>query len=410
VKILVICTVDLTVKVLLAAQIRALEQAGYTVHVACADGPWVPSLMEAGFDMKPMRMVNRVNPFVNLRSLFGLYRLMRREQYAIVHVHTISAAFIGRLAAWLARAPLIIYTFRGVAFYLNSPWWVKPFNLLLERLCRGFTDFYFSQSEENRKRAIKYKMVDPERSLTIGNGVNTHEFINEQACDPDTAARIREELGISPTAAVVGMTARLIREKGVVEFFEAAVKVSRVFPETVFLIVGDAIHSDAEGIGEQLRQMVKQNGLESRFVFTGFRPDATRLYKAMDIFVLPSYHEGMPRSIIEAMASGKPIVATDIPGCQDEVVHEETGLLVPVRDAEALSQAILKLLRDPNLARRMGQAGQKRAIELFDERLVCERIVAAYQRIIEEKFGRGAANYSFTFQEAREETRRAGTL
>jgi glycosyltransferase involved in cell wall biosynthesis len=94
----------------------------------------------------------------------------------------------------------------------------------------------------------------------------------------------------------------------------------------------------------------------------------------------------MPRSILEAMASGKPVVATDIAGCRDEVVHGETGLLVPVGDAEALSQAILTLLRDPDLARRMGQAGQQRAKELFDERVVCERIVAAYHRLVEEKF------------------------
>lgn len=389
-KVLVVCTVDYSVQKLLAPQIRALERAGYIVHVACGDGPCVPSLIQSGFKMITLPMVNHVNPLVNLRSVIHLYRLMRQERYDIVHVHTISAAFVGRIAAWLARVPLILYTFRGFAFHPHSPWWLKPFNLFLEYLCKPMTDFAFSQSEENRQRAIRYKVLDPERCLTIGNGIALGEFIGDPARSAEVRLTVREELGIPHSAPVVGMVSRLIKDKGVIEFFEAALNISKAYPQAVFLLVGDALPSDGTGLGSRLRQMVEQNGLQSKFIFTGFRLEVARFYQAMDIFVLPSYHEGMPRSIMEAMASGKPVVATDIPGCREEVVHGETGYLVPVADSEALSQAIFALLRDPELARRMGQAGQRRARELFDERVVCERIVAAYQRIVEEKFGIGS--------------------
>lgn len=391
IKVLVFCTVDLSIKVLLAAQIRALTEAGYDVHAACAEGKYVQSLRDDGLNIKVVKTLNRISPLANLHSLFEVYKLMRAERYDIVHVHTIGAAFTGRLAAWLARVPLIIYTFRGFAWWHDSPWWVKPFNLSIEWLCAPMTDFAFSQSEENLKRAIKHKVVDANRCLTIGNGVAIEEFLDAQTDTPEAVAALRDELNLPFGSSVVGITCRLIKEKGIIEFFEASVKVSRVYPDAVFLVVGDALVSDGKlGIRQQLQELIEKNNLAEKFFFTGFRTDATRLYKAMDIFVLPSYHEGMPRSIIEAMASGKPVVATDIAGCRDEVVKGETGLLVPPGDADALADAIMKLLADPTAARRMGEAGRRRAVEHFDERLVCERVVETYQKLVAEKFSVGA--------------------
>lgn len=387
IKVLVFCTVDLSVKILLAAQIRALSEAGYTVHAACADGKHIPSLIAEGFNIKIVKTLNRVSLWDNFKSLIDIYRLIRRERYDIVHVHTIGAAFTGRLAAWLARTPLIIYTFRGFAWWHAASWWLKPFNLMIEWICTPMTDFFFSQSEENRKRAVKYKVIAPQRSQTIGNGVAIADFLDPQSNSPKAVAELRKELGIPAKAKVVGITCRLIKEKGVIEFFEAAAQIAPFFPETVFLVVGDSLPSDGnQGVRGEVQQLVEKNNLSSKFIFTGFRHDATRLYKAMDIFVLPSYHEGMPRSIIEAMASGKPVVATDIPGCQDEVVQGETGLLIPPGESKPLAEALIQLLRDQVQAQQMGEAGRKRAVEHFDEHLVCERIVTTYRKLVAEKF------------------------
>jgi glycosyltransferase involved in cell wall biosynthesis len=391
-KVLVVCTIDATVRLLLAAQIRALEEAGYTVHVACADGPGVPALVRDGFQMRPLKMVRRVSLLTNLNSLIGLYRLMRRERYDIVHVHTFSAAGIGRVAARLAGVPVILYTFRGFAFHAPSQRLLRAFNLSAERFCRWFTDFFFSQSEENNLLAIKYGVVDGERSLVIGNGVSLEEFADAAGPAGDAAA-IRAELGLPASAMVIGMVCRLVREKGVREFFEAAVRISAEQAESMFLIVGDVLQ-DRDGISHELHELVEQHGLRHRFVFTGFRSDTARLYRAMDIFVLPSYREGMPRSVIEAMASGKPVVASDIPGCREEVVHGETGLLVPAKDSSKLGDALLTLLRDPSLMRGMGRAGRERAAELFDERRVCEKLVGAYGKIVSEKLGRSSEIHS----------------
>lgn len=385
-KVLIVCTVDHSVQKLLAPQMRALERAGYQVHAVCGPGPVVRSLRQEGFQVHTVEAINRVHPLVNLKTVLALYRLMRREQYDIVHVHTLSAAFVGRLAAWLAGVPLILYTFRGFAFYPHSPWYIKPLNLCIEWVCRPMTDFFFSQSEENRQRAIRYGVLDSARSLTIGNGIRLADFMATPSESAAIGAAVRQEWGIPASAIVVGMVGRLVKEKGIVELIEAADHITRVRRDVVFLMVGEALHSDV-GMGQQLRRMIDRQGLTDHFVFTGFRTDVARFYHAMDICVLPSYREGMPRSIMEAMACGKPVVASDIAGCRDEVVNGQTGWLVPVKDAVALGDALLKLINDPALARRMGQAGQQRARELFDEDRICERIVQTYHHLVEKKFG-----------------------
>lgn len=381
-KVLVVTHIDRSVQLLLANQIRWLEQAGFTVHVVCSDGPYGKSLKESGMNVKTVPMLNRMNPLVNIQSVWRLYRLLRREKYDAVHVHTIAAGILGRLAARFARVPLILYTFRGFAFYPGASWWVKPFNLFWERLCFSFTDFIFSQSQQNLDRAIRHGVIDPQRSTVLGNGISLEEFTTST---PDCAVAIRQHLGIPEASPVVGIVCRLVKEKGVGELFQAAERITRDFPDVVFLHVGDVPPMDRSGFGKQFQEVAGKGSHSARFVFAGFQREIAKFYQAMDIFVLPSYREGMPRSIMEAMASGKPVVATDIPGCRDQVVEGETGYLVPVGDSEKLANAILKLLQDPAQARAMGEAGKRRAMKLFDERAVFERLVQTYRKLASDK-------------------------
>ncbi|HXK39485.1 MAG TPA: glycosyltransferase, partial [Candidatus Paceibacterota bacterium] len=125
VKVLFVCAIDISAAKLLAAQMRALERAGFIVHVACMDGPYARAMAGEGYSVKAVPLTNRPDPISSLRAIGALYRLMRQERYDVVHVHMISAAFLGRIAAGLARIPLVFYTFRGFAFYANSPRRVK---------------------------------------------------------------------------------------------------------------------------------------------------------------------------------------------------------------------------------------------------------------------------------------------
>jgi lipopolysaccharide/colanic/teichoic acid biosynthesis glycosyltransferase/glycosyltransferase involved in cell wall biosynthesis len=383
VKVLFVCAIDISAAKLLAAQVRALERAGFIVHVACMDGPYARAMAGEGYSVKAVPLTNRPDPISSLLAIGALYRLMRQERYDVVHVHMISAAFLGRIAAGLARIPLVFYTFRGFAFYANSRRRVKWLNLFIERCCSPFTDFYFSQSEENRRRAIRHGVLSPDKSLTIGNGIQLEPFLRN-GVDPERSKSIREELGIPADSVTVGFVGRLVREKGLFELMEAAREVLRRVPNARFLIVGEALQSD-EGVREELADLARSTGIEAHFLWTGYRSDVVRLYEAMDVFVLPSYREGMPRSIMEAMASGKPVVASDIPGCRDEVVDGVTGILVPAQDSDALGNAIAHLLEDPETAQKMGLAGRERASRLFDEEEVCKRIVESYKALIKDR-------------------------
>jgi glycosyltransferase involved in cell wall biosynthesis len=180
------------------------------------------------------------------------------------------------------------------------------------------------------------------------------------------------------------MIGRQVREKGLAEFLQAAVNLGRRFPGVWFLLIGERLASDHAG-GVEAEFEAARTQLGERLVAPGLRSDIPEMLAAMNLFCLPSWREGMPRTIIEAMMMGKPVVATAIRGAREEVVPEETGVLVPTRAPEQLAEAIARFVRDPAWGERLGRAGRERALMLYDERKVIalqlERIArAARQR------------------------------
>ena len=178
--------------------------------------------------------------------------------------------------------------------------------------------------------------------------------------DAEARARIRTQLGVAPDRPVVIAVSRLVRHKGYPELARAMQGV----PDTELWVVGERLASDR---GPNMEDVLREAGLGERLRMLGYREDIAALMAAADIFVLPSQFEGLPMSVIEAMLCGLPVVASDIRGPQEQVVEGETGLLVPMGDAGALRDAIARLAADPDLRRRMGEAGRDRAVELFDE-------------------------------------------
>ena len=381
IKVLQLAAIDVTMKFLLLPLIDCLIEEDYEVHVACSPGQHLRELEDRGYSVHPIPIARRISPFSNLTSLWRLYRLIRHERFDIVHVHTPVAAVLGRVAAKLARVPVIVYTAHGFYFHeLMAPWkrrliiWVEK---VLGRCC---TDMLFTQSSEDRETAIRKGIANERKIIWIGNGVDTAVFVVES--DP----AVRAELGLSPDDRVVGFVGRLVREKGVEELFEAMGQVIKEIPEAKLLVVGDTLASDRDRrTTERLQELIQRNNLEAAIKLTGFREDIPELLAIMDLFVLPSHREGMPRSILEAMAAGKPVVATNIRGCREEVVHGETGYLVPVRDPDKLAEVVIGILSDRMLAKRMGKAGRQRAVAFFDEAQVLEKQLGAYRELIQQK-------------------------
>lgn len=384
-KVLQVCAVDVTVKYLLLPLIDRLETEHYEVHIACSPGLYLEELTRSIYHTHPIAIARSVSPISNLKSLWHLYRLMCREKFQIVHVHTPVAAVLGRIAAKMARVPVVIYTAHGFYFHENMHPWSRRLIIWVEKvLGRYFTDWVFTQSREDYETALREKIVRDQRITWIGNGTNPEKFLSARV-----SPGLRQALMLSENDRVVGFIGRLVREKGIEELILAMRMVVQEIPNAKLLVVGDTLDTDRDRRAkERIRHLLDENGLTDAIVFAGHREDIPELLSLMEIFVLPSYREGMPRSIIEAMFAGKPVVATNIRGSREEVVNESTGFLVPLGNVGALAEAILKLLRDPERARKMGEAGGQWAISQFDERFVLERELGVYKRLIVDKIQR----------------------
>ena len=363
-KICQICAVDFTLKKFLLPLIVSLQDAGMDVVAVCSPGPYSAELRDKGLEIKHIPIARSMNPLLAFQSIWKLATYLREQKFTVVHVHTPVAAFIGRVAAKIAGVPLVIYTAHGFYFHEGMPSWKRYSFIILEKLAGRFTDLLFCQSAEDADDARRYKFLSPDKVITIGNGVDIEKF------NPDKVAAaelIKDELSLPRDALVVGFVGRLVKEKGVNEFLRVMTKIALVDKRVAVLLVGEKLGSDHDtGVEHELEKA--KSILSDRLISTGLRDDIPELLQAIDIFCLPSWREGMPRTIIEAMMMETPVVATNIRGAREEVVPNETGLLVTVRDERELYDAMQRLLEDGELRSKMGIKGRQRALRKYNEK------------------------------------------
>lgn len=381
VKIIHISTIDLSLRYLLLNQLQFLQAAGYDVISISAEGPEVPVIEAAGIRHRAVPLTRKVSPITDLRALWQLVRLLRQERPTIVHGHTPKAELLGQLAARLARVPVVVDTFRGIYYRpdMHSLW--RRLFILMARVAASCADGVLSQSREAMEMAIREGICPPEKIKPLGNGIDIERF-DRRRLSSNRLAALRRELGLTTSEVVVGFVGRLVREKGILELMEAAKIVRREVSVVRFLLIGPLDEAKADALTPAI---ATEHGLADVCVFTGQRNDIPELLALMDVFVLPSHRESFPRSPLEASAMGVPCVVTDIPGCREAVEHERNGLLVPPGDVQALVAALLRLLTDPDLARRLGKIGRRIAEERFDERLVFAKVKAEYERLLRAK-------------------------
>ncbi len=375
-----ITTVDLSLRFLLRDQLRAFRVAGFEVIGISAPGPWVAELRQDGVEHVPVpALERRWNPLADLRAFVELVAVLRELRPIIVHTHTPKAGVLGRIAARLAGVPIVVNTVHGFYGMDGSPVG-RRFFLLLERIAAWCSDYEFCQSREDLHMLQRLGVVDSGRSVYLGNGVNVQTF------DPSRVdeQQARTRLGISPGAVVVGTVGRLVWEKGYREFFAMAEALKREDPELVVLAVGPQEMGKEDAVPAGTLDDLSRRDVVR---FLGMQTDMPEIYAAMDIFVLPSYREGFPRSAIEAAAMGRPLVLTDIRGCREVVDEGRNGFLVPPRNAESLLDRVRRLVRDPGLRERFGHESRRRALAEFDEQRVVATTLSVYRRLLVEKHG-----------------------
>lgn len=373
-RLLAICNIDSMAWTLLLPWFTGLLERGYELHIACASSEYFARLAAQGFQMHAVSIRRTFWPWAHVLPFFQMWKLVRQGGFDVINTHSAVAAAPGRLAAWLSGCGTIVYTVHGFYFHDNMPAVPRSLFKAIEWLLGRLTGFFMFVSDEDRRTAIRTGIVPAKaKSITLLNGVDLEIFSPREMC-AERARDFKHKLGIDHAVPVVGIIGRIVREKGYREFLEMARYVAGK-RKAVFLVVGASLPSDRDQFGPVFRREVAKAGLESHFIFTGQTDQVAEYLRIMDIFVLPSYREGFPRSIVEAMSAGVPVVATDIRGCREAVVHGETGLIVPPKDGEALAHAVERLLANPEEAAGMGRAGRRHAVEHYDYLIVRQRFV-----------------------------------
>jgi len=377
-RVAIVCAVDLSVHALLRTQIQAIQEAGYDVVTFCSDGPYVEALRKAGFKIETVEIPRAIRPWKDLKALLKLRRAFRGGRFAIVHTHTPKAAFLAQLAAWFAWVPVRINTVHGLYYLAFGPglyrWAYKMFEIFTCRL----STYVFSQSQEDVALMLRGGLVNSDRLEWLGNGIDLKRFRRSRFAS-DEGARVRDEMRIPRDAFVVGIVARMVNEKGFRELFEAFSKLREAAPNAYLLHIGPIDRSRNDEVTPERAQ---RYGIADFCRFTGERNDVARLMTAMDIFCLPSYREGYPRSVMEACAMGLPAIVTNIRGCREAVIDGLNGLLVPARKAKPLAQALQQLHDDDELRRRLARGARERAESDFDETIVTAKILRAYAKLV----------------------------
>lgn len=375
-KVLQITNVGFTVKKFLLPLVDEMINQNYDVHIACYKDKIGYEIEKRGYVVHHIPFHRNMNVFSHFKSMVALVKLIRKERFDVVHSHTPVASLVARVSARLAKVPLSVYTVHGFYFHENMKPIIYKINFLLEKIWgKYFTDKLFFQSKEDYELALAKGFQKPENLVHINNGVSGNRF------NPELYSRMnsRELLGIK-NEKVIMFVGRLVREKGIVELVEAFNMVLHDIKDATLMIVGDSVTGDRDGIN--LEQLINSMPVETkeRIKHFGMRDDIPELLCAADLFVLPSYREGLPRSIIEAMAMGKPIVATDIRGCREEVFPDVNGYLCKDRDSISLAGAIVKTLKDESKLKRFGENSRRLFLEEFNECLVLERQLTIFNQ------------------------------
>ena len=339
--------------------IAALDRARWEPVLLHHTGAGVARLVEgAGRLGVRTCAVPRPDRARRIPGLAGLWQALRTERPAILHAHLSwpLACKYGVLAAWLARVPAIVATAQ-LYHEVGSHREQRLMSMALRRI--------IAVSNEVRTRYARELRV-PERKLAVvPNGIAVPPAVRR----PDPA--LRAELVRGRPDYVVLTPARLHEQKGHAYLLAAAAQVT----EATFILAGDG------PLRAELERLAAELNVADRCVFLGYRSDVSDLLAAADVFVLPSLFEGLPVSVLEAMAAERPVVATAIGGTDEAVTHEVTGLLVPPRDAAALAAAIRRLLADPLLARRLAAAGRERVQREFSSAATARNVMRIYEEV-----------------------------
>lgn len=350
---------------------KYVAASGGKVGIATRFSVHEKELTELGFELFPINFSRRgLNPITEFVTALRIREIVRRFEPDIVHNIALKPVVTGTFGAWLSRQKIVVNALVGMGYIFTSTdaraSVVKPLlSRILKLLLRSKSVHVVIENPDDMNSLVGDGFITQDKiTLIRGAGVDLNAF------------PFRPE---APGPVVVTLVSRVLRDKGVIEFIEAASQLRTEFPDMVFQIVGEPDSGNPSAI--QQSEIDSWQALPN-VNYLGRRSDIAEILIYSHIVCLPSYREGLPKSLLEALSCGRPIVASDVPGCREVCEDGVNGLLVPVRDSIALSKAIRKLVVSPELRQMMGQAGRMRAESEFSSEIVCAQTLALYRRLM----------------------------
>jgi len=349
----------------------AAQSAGYSVGISAHCGEKQAMLESAGFTLYPHNISRSgTNPLVEIRNLFAMVKVFRTSKPDIIHLIALKPIVIGAIAARIYGKAQVVCAPIGMGYLFSSTdrkaRFLQPIiRLVLRRILNLRNTQVIIENDEDCQSLVSGKFVKKSNIQTIkGAGVDLSLYKSAP-----------ENLDTK----IVTMFARVLRDKGILDFVEAANIVHTQFPNAVFQLVGDCDPGNPTSFSEdEVRSWETAGSIK----WLGYRTNVPELLATSNIVCLPSYREGLPKTLIEACAAQRAIVATDVTGCREVVSHGSNGLLVPVRNSQKLADAISQLLRDPVQRATFAKNGRARAETEFASPIVIEQTLAVYKKVL----------------------------
>jgi N,N'-diacetylbacillosaminyl-diphospho-undecaprenol alpha-1,3-N-acetylgalactosaminyltransferase len=367
--------------------LKSLKEKGHDVIAISPNGNYVRFIEKLGITHIPITIVSKgMNPLKDLKILKDLYKIFKREKFDLIHTFTIKPNIYGAIAGRLSGIPAVMSSVVGLGYVFsqqNDNLKMRLVNIIATRLYKiafRYSRCVLFQNQDDLEFFVSRRLVNREKTQIIkSSGVNLVEY-SPLIMDSATIDRLKQELSINSNKVVITMISRLMWEKGVREFIEAAKILKNRYPEVFFLLVGGIDKENPSAISENYLREAEYNGY---IKWVGHRDDIANILSISDILTLPSYYrEGVPKAILEAMAMGKPIVTTNNVGCKDTVEEGKNGFLVPVRDPVALSDGIERLIKNKNMRMDFGKHSRQLAERKFDENIVIDNTIKIYEALI----------------------------
>lgn len=375
-KILFFSTIPSSIKEFSLDFMKYLRSQGFIVEAAAGVAKQTEYIRSQGFVCYDFQIPRGIDPIGDYNAFRAIRKIIREGHFDVVHTQTAKAGFIGRLAAYLEKVPLIIHTAHAWPFHPYLAKWKKYYYLYLEKIAAKLCDAIIVDTKTVQEYGNVFQVASSEKVHQIYMGIDLERFCS---CSEDEKKLQKKYLNLPSEKIIVGSIARLVADKGIEVLIECANRLQNN-PDFLFILLGEG------ELRPVFEKQIKDRGLENKFILAGYINDVSVYYRAFDIFFLPTLREGFGVVFAEAMSSAVPVIASDIEPLNNEIIlNGTTGFLAKPDDVETFTRNLQKLL-DSTLRRKMGEASRDHVAKNFNIHKINQQTLELYQHLWNKKF------------------------